>query len=60
MLNKYLSWLKDNTSKEEFKEVLNIATVDIKFNRVSFNKCTSPKEFILICNRSLNMLRRTA
>ncbi|WP_024614643.1 hypothetical protein [Clostridium sp. Ade.TY] len=58
MLLKYLDKLKQITTKEQFKEILKITEDDIKFNKVMFNKRTSSQEFILICNRSLNLVKR--
>lgn len=58
MLFKYLDELKKVTTKEQFKEVLKITEDDIKFNKVKFNKVTKVYEFIIICNRSLNLVRR--
>lgn len=58
MLLKYLDKLKKVTTKEQFKEVLKITEDDIKFNKVKFNKVTKAHEFIIICNRSLNLVRR--
>ena len=58
MLLNYLNELKGLTTREEFKEVLKITEDDIKFNKVRFNKKTSAEEFILICNRSLSLIKR--
>lgn len=48
MLFKYLENLKNNTNDEDFKEILKIATDDIKFNRILFGKLTKANEFIKI------------
>ncbi|MCR6516288.1 MAG: hypothetical protein ACRC1T_11785 [Clostridium chrysemydis] len=58
MLLKYLDKLKQTTTKEEFEIILKITEEDIKFNKIKFNKCTGPKEFLLICNRSMNLVKR--
>lgn len=58
MLIKYLDKLQKVTTKEEFKAILKMTEEDIKFNKVKFNKVTSANEFIVICNRSLNLVRR--
>jgi len=53
--------LQDNgiiTNDLEFKEVMDIVTDDIKFNRISFGKKTNKIELIEIARRSLNTLRR--
>lgn len=49
MLYRYLTELKLSTTKDEFKEILAIATDDIKFNRIGFGKCTGSDKFIEIC-----------
>nr|WP_302661456.1 hypothetical protein [uncultured Clostridium sp.] len=51
MLFSWLSELKSNTTHEEFKEILKMASDDIKFNRTSFKKCTNAKKFIEIAER---------
>lgn len=58
MLLRYLDELKQVTTKDQFKDVLKITEDDIKFNKIMFNKVTSTHEFIIICNRSLNLVRR--
>lgn len=58
MLIKYLDKLQKVTTKEEFKAILKMTEEDIKFNKVKFNKVTSANEFIVICNRSLSLVRR--
>lgn len=50
--------IKAGTTDEEFKEVLIMATQDIRFNRVGFKKVTKAQEVIDICERSLKLLRR--
>lgn len=49
MLFKYLTELKNSLSKDDFHRFMNDVTNDIKANRVAFNKRTSSKEFINIC-----------
>ena len=49
MLFKYLTELKNSLSKDDFHRFMNDVTNDIKANRVAFNKRTSFKEFINIC-----------
>ncbi|MDU5107158.1 MULTISPECIES: hypothetical protein [unclassified Clostridium] len=49
MLFKYLTELKNSLSAKEFSAFMNDVTNDIKANRVAFNKRTSSKEFINIC-----------
>lgn len=48
MLFKYLTELK-NSLGENFKEFILDVDRDIKVNRIAFNKTTSQKEFIEIC-----------
>lgn len=49
----FLDELKANTDEKEFQEVLMMVDQDIKFNRIGFGKCTSPSEYIEICERCL-------
>lgn len=51
MVFAFLKELQANTKEEDFQSILEMTEQDIKFNRVMFGKCTSPKEFIAICNR---------
>lgn len=53
MILKFLKELRAQVTEDEFNEVLNIATQDIKFNQVGFNKLTKAKKFIEICMSSL-------
>lgn len=41
--------------KKAVTEALNITTDDIKFNKISLNKTTGPREFMDIFERSLNL-----
>ncbi|AJA42830.1 hypothetical protein DP125_08740 [Clostridium tetani] len=53
--------LEDNgiiTNDLEFKEVMDLVTSDIKFNRINFGKRTNKIELIEITERSLHTLRR--
>ncbi|WP_244833396.1 hypothetical protein [Clostridium sp. BJN0001] len=50
MVFNFLDELKRKVCKKDFEVILDMVTDDIKFNRVKFNKRTSPKEFITICN----------
>lgn len=45
----FLTELKKQVTDEEFKLILAITDADIKFNRVSFNKRTTPEQYIAIC-----------
>ncbi|AGF56425.1 hypothetical protein B0P06_005310 [Clostridium saccharoperbutylacetonicum] len=49
MVLKFLSWLKENVTEEQFKDILKATDQDIKFNRISFGKRTSPITYINIC-----------
>lgn len=51
MVLKFLNDLKSKVSKEDFNIIFSMAREDIRFNRTSFNKKTSPEEFIEICKR---------
>lgn len=44
-------------SKEEFEKVLEIATADIKFNNIWFNKRTKVDDLRLLLDRSLKLVR---
>lgn len=54
MKNKFL-----DTTKDELKIALEMATDDIKFNRIGFNKRTSYNEMVEITNRCLIALRKS-
>lgn len=45
------------TTVEEFTEVLKIATEDIKFNNIGFNKRTKVKDLKLLLDRILNLVK---
>jgi hypothetical protein len=55
MITKHLQAL----NKSELKEILDLATVDIKVNRVAFKRRTSLREVIEIALISLLILQRT-
>ena len=44
-------------SKEEFKEVLKIATDDIKFNNIGFNKRTKVNDLKLLLDRIFSLVK---
>lgn len=44
-------------TKEEFIEVLKIATDDIKFNNIGFNKRTKVNDLKLLLDRSFNLVK---
>ena len=56
MLNDFK--IHHNLTDKQFKEVLLMATEDIKFNRISFNKKTSLHDTIDILENSIKTLRR--
>ncbi|MEG0133070.1 MAG: hypothetical protein RR851_10335 [Clostridium sp.] len=57
MLFDFLKELKATTTKEEFEEVLIIATQDIKFNNVGFKRLTKTADLMAVCKCSLNLVR---
>lgn len=57
MVKKFLDWLKSNTTKEEFKEILKLTTKDSK-NNISCNKKTNAEKLINNCIKNLNLIRR--
>ena len=58
MVLDFLNELKSKVSKEDFKTNFDMTIDDIKFNRTSFGKKTSPGEFIEICKMCCNALNR--
>ncbi|BDR83492.1 Uncharacterised protein [Clostridium tetani] len=58
MLKQMLEGRVGHLSNDEFKEVMDIVTDDIKFNRINFGKRTNKIELIEIAERSLYTLRR--
>lgn len=59
MVFKFWIWLKSNVTEEQFKDILEAADQDIKFNRVGFNKTTKPLEYIRICTRCASVVLRS-
>lgn len=51
------SEISESATKEEFEEVLQIATDDIKFNKIGFNKLTKAEELKVLLDRSLVLVR---
>lgn len=49
--------IAESATKEEFEEVLKIATEDIKFNNIGFNKRTKVEDLKLLLDRSLSLVR---
>lgn len=58
MVLKFLKDLKSKVSKEDFNIIFAMTREDIRFNRTSFNKKTTPEEFIEICKRCYVTLSR--
>lgn len=58
MVFKFLNDLKKEVGISNFKTILDMTEADIKFNRVSFGKTTSPKKFIEICTGCKDVLLR--
>ncbi|WP_236895454.1 hypothetical protein [Clostridium beijerinckii] len=59
MVLEFLNDLKSKViSKEEFNIIFAMTREDIRFNRTSFNKKTTPEEFIEICKRCCVALSR--
>ena len=58
MVLEFLNDLKSKVSKEEFNIIFAMTREDIRFNRTSFNKKTTPEEFIEICERCCVALSR--
>lgn len=58
MVLEFLSELKSKVSKEDYKIIFAMTREDIKFNRTSFNKKTTPVEFIEICKRCWSTFNR--
>ena len=60
MLRKLLEQRGIDLTSAEFAIVAEIVTDDIKFNRVSFNKCTSLDYVLDIAIRSADIFKRCA
>ena len=58
MVFKFLRDLKKEVGENTFRIILNTTEADIKFNRVSFGKTTSPSKFIEICTGCKDALMR--
>lgn len=58
MLFRYLTELKNSLGENEFKQFLGVIERDIKVNNVAFNKRTSQREFINICESYKMVLGR--
>ena len=58
MVSEFLNELKAKVSEEDYKIIFGMTIDDIKFNRSSFNKKTSPGQFIEICKRCWDALNR--
>lgn len=54
----FLSELKKQVTDEEFRTILAATDADIKFNRVSFNKRTTPEQYIAICRVCASVVLR--
>lgn len=60
MLFDFFKELKSKTTEKEFNEILKIATQDLMFNQVKFNKRTSERKVIEVCMDSLILIQRGA
>ena len=49
--------IANRATKEEFEKALEIATADIKFNNIGFNKRTKVDDLRLLLDRSLNLVK---
>jgi len=58
MLRKTLESFTGPLSNSEFEEVMDLATTDIKINRVAFKRRTSPKEAVDIALGCFMSLQR--
>lgn len=54
---KVLNQFKESTTKEEFEEILDIATQDIKFNNISFRRLTKAEDLKVLLDRGLVLVR---
>lgn len=54
----FLTELKQQVTDEEFRTILSATDADIKFNRVSFNKRTTPEQYIAICKACTSVVLR--
>jgi len=53
-----LNYLSANTTKDEFYEILNIVTDDIKFNNINFSKFTNFKKLAELCQATYKLVTR--
>lgn len=60
MLFDFFKELKSQTTEKEFKEVLEIATQDLMFNQVKFDKRTSERKVVEVCMDSLILIQKGA
>jgi len=58
MVLEFLNELKSKVSEEDYRIIFGMTIDDIKFNKTSFGKKTTPGEFIEICKRCWNALNR--
>ena len=58
LVMKWLAWLETQVTKEQFKLILDMTDVDIKFNRLAFGKRTNQKQYIDICSRTAQTVIR--
>lgn len=49
--------IANEATKEEFEKALMVATEDIKFNNIGFNKRTKVEDLKLLLDRSLKLVR---
>ncbi len=60
MLFDFFKELKSQTTEKEFKEVLKIATQDLMFNQVKFDKRTSERKVVEVCMDILILIQKGA
>lgn len=60
MLFDFFKEMKSQTTEKEFKEVLKIATQDLMFNQVKFDKRTSERKVVEVCMDSLILIQKGA
>ena len=58
MVLEFLNELKTKVNEKDYKIIFGMTIDDIRFNRTSFGKKTSPSEFIEICKRCFYALNR--
>lgn len=57
MIRKLIETCENKMTDEEFKETMEIATEDIKFNRILFKKRTSLENIVAISKRSYKVVK---